>query len=578
MQSSHGLKVVIYTLVALTIGLAVALGFLLFYYRRLTGRFTDVDAKYKVTELQNAECVQNYTEQKEINEELAQSNESLREERATLIANREFAQDLLADKLSLLERAEDQVLEHSLEIKSLAESKEVIQRQADDYKAKLEARDDMLSRMKLQLDQATQEYQRARSEFEATRRREEHGKVALKEAETLLQSRANQLVEEKELHEETKQSHEELSIENDKLRDQVETLKLLNTQLQAEKVALENQADFTLDQGKKLESTFAALSEKFLKARQEDLEKTNANGLMQVVEPLKDAFASFQKRSDDIHLANIRGQAALKNELEHLKQKSSELGKNAENLSQALRRDKKKLGNWGELQLERLLENSGLGKECYRREVNFKTDDGRDQRPDFVIDLPDNKHLIIDSKVTLNAYVDAVNATNDGEALESMNKHVAHIKAHVDSLARKGYDNLGGVNVPDFIFMFMPNEAAFLAAFEHAPDLFNYAYERKIAVVTPTTLMPVLGTVSSLWRLDQQNQSTEALALSAERVHDKLRVFLEHFKRVGHQLDMARNTFDSAQASLMGRGSLIGNVDKFKELGVKVRKKLPELE
>lgn len=367
----------------------------------------------------------------------------------------------------------------------------------------------------------------------------------------------------------------DLQKENDQYQALAGELRLRETQLSSQKKALTEQLNYLELQNKKLEDTFASLSEKVLKARQQDFEKTNSTGMSRVVAPLTQAFESFQKRADAIHDANIEGQAALRNELDNLKEKSTVLGRNAENLSRALRQDKKKLGNWGEQQLERLLENSGLNKDCFRREANFKTEEGENRRPDFVIDLPENKHLIIDSKVSLKAYVDAVNTEDETESIQLLNEHVQNIRNHIDNLASKSYNSLPGINSPDFSFMFMPNEAAFLAAFEHQPSLFDYAYSKRISVVTPTTLMPILGTVNSLWRINKQNQSTEILAKSAERVHDKLRIFMEKFQRIGTQLDSARKAFDGANTSLRGKGSLTNCVENFKEQGVKIMKTLP---
>lgn len=368
----------------------------------------------------------------------------------------------------------------------------------------------------------------------------------------------------------------DLQRENDEFQMVAADLKLREAHLSSQREALAEQLSYLELQNQKLEDTFSSLSEKILKARQQDFEKTNSTGMSKVVAPLTQAFESFQKRADAIHDANIEGQAALRNELDNLKEKSAVLGKNAENLSRALSQDKKKLGNWGEQQLERLLENSGLNKDCFRREANFKTVEGDNRRPDFVIDLPENKHLIIDSKVSLNAYVNAVNTEDEAESIVLLDEHVQNIRNHIDDLASKSYNSLPGINSPDFSFMFMPNEAAFLAAFEHQPNLFDYAYNKRISVVTPTTLMPILGTVNSLWRINKQNQSTEILAKSAERVHDKLRIFMEKFQRIGTQLESARKAFDGANTSLRGKGSLINCVDNFKEQGVKIMKTLPE--
>jgi len=255
---------------------------------------------------------------------------------------------------------------------------------------------------------------------------------------------------------------------------------------------------------------------------------------------------------------------------------NSQLGERAEKLAQALRNDKKQLGNWGEVQLERLLESSGLDKSCYAREENYKSEDGDNLRPDFVIKLPEEKCLIIDSKVSLNSYVDSVNE-EDAEAAELLlRNHISNIRNHIKGLAEKSYDSLKDINSPDFVFMFMPIESAYLAAFEADPRLFDFAYDKKIAVVTPNTLLPILRTVSSLWRIDRQNTSTLALAESATKVHTKLMTFLEKFLKLESQLQTAQKTFDDAKGNLSsGRGNLLNLVTDFENKGVKINKELP---
>ena len=377
----------------------------------------------------------------------------------------------------------------------------------------------------------------------------------------------------KKAHESSEVECKELARENLGLKVE---LSEKTAQVQAERKAMEQLlANFEV-QKIGLRDEFKVLSEELLRSRQEELEKTNSEGMSKVVQPLKEAFENLQRRTNEIHSANVEGQTTLKNQIETLRERSISLGQNAENLTQALRMDKKRLGVWGEQQLERLLENSGLDKHCYRREANFKTDQNQDRRPDFVIDLPDEKNLIIDSKVSLKDYMDAVSAQEESEVVRFLNRHVERIRSHIDNLAGKAYHSLPGVASPDFVFMFMPNEAAFLAAFEHDPKLFDYAFERKIALVTPTTLMPILVTVSTLWRIEKQNKSTEALADSAQKVHSKLAVFLNHFKGVGDRLQAAQAAYTDSNKTLHGKGGFVAMVDGFKDKGVKVLKELPQ--
>jgi len=367
-------------------------------------------------------------------------------------------------------------------------------------------------------------------------------------------------------------------IENARLKgeQQEATIRIEQNRLEIEKEAMQRQKYEFTQQSAHLKDEFKALSADILKQRQEEFSDANKKGLDSVINPLKEVLGTFRKRVDEVHTEQTRGQGQLENELKSLKSLNSQLSERAENLSMALRNDKKTLGNWGEVQLERLLENSGLDKNCYRRETNFKNFDGANQRTDFIIDLPEDKCLIIDSKVSLNAYIDAVNASSKEESLAKMKMHTTNVRNHIKDLAEKDYDSIEDINSPDFVFMFMPNESAYLAAFEEDASLFDFAYEKKVAVVTPNTLLPILRTVSSLWRIEKQNKSTLALSLSAEKVHKKLATFIEKFERVETQLTTVQRSLTEAKTTLSGRGSLLGLVKDFEEKGVKVAKALPE--
>jgi len=368
---------------------------------------------------------------------------------------------------------------------------------------------------------------------------------------------------------------ERVEVYRSKVEDQDKALQIEQNSLATEKSLIERLKDDYAKQSTLLEEKFKSLTTGILKQREQELSQTNQKGLDAVISPLKEVIGTFRKRVDQVHTEQTKGQGQLENELKNLRAMNTQLSERAENLTSALRNDKKKMGNWGELQLERLLENAGLDQHCFRREENFKTEEGANQRPDFIIDLPENKCLIIDSKVSLNAYVDSVNAANEEEAVAQLKQHTTNVRNHIKGLADKSYDSLRLLNSPDFVFMFMPNEAAYLAAFEEDASLFDFAYDKKVAVVTPNTLLPILRTVSSLWRIEKQNQSTADLAYSAEKVHKKLTTFLDKFERVGAQLATVQNSFSEAQKTLSGRGSLLGLVKEFEEKGVKVTKTLP---
>jgi len=339
---------------------------------------------------------------------------------------------------------------------------------------------------------------------------------------------------------------------------------------------LENLKEQFETQKNSLKDEFRVLSNNILKENKESLSEKNQEGISALIEPLKEKITSFQQRVNEVHNEQIEGRSKLESQITNLVTLNNNLKGEAGNLAKALKNNKKTLGNWGELQVEKLLEGAGLvkGRE-YKREDSFRNAENDIRRPDFVIYLPENKHIIIDSKVSLNDYVVSVNAEDDEERESALKSHVQCVSNHIESLAGKNYSNLDGVNSPDFIFMFMPMETAYLAAFEASPDLFSKAYENKIAVVTPNTLLPILRTVASLWNIEKQNLSTKQLALAAEKIYDKLRVFSEKFIKVESQIETVRKSYQDAHNTLTGSRSLINMAEGFKDLGVKVNKSLP---
>lgn len=379
-----------------------------------------------------------------------------------------------------------------------------------------------------------------------------------------------------ELENKLSQMERDLQIAREEAEEHEKHHDISKTELRYEKEKLHQlKADYE-EQKTSLKNEFKALSERILKQKQKELQKKSNEGMDAILAPLKEEIKVFKERVEKVHGESKEGQGALKEQLASLKKMNSDLSQRAENLALALRNDKKTVGNWGEIQLERLLENAGLDKNTYRREANYKTAEGANQRPDFIIDLPDQKTLIIDSKVSLNAYVDAANAETEEKRLASMKELVTNMRNHIKRLSDKDYDSLEGLNTPDFIFMFMPIESAYIAAFEEDASLFDYAYDKKVAVVTPNTLLPILRTVHSLWRIDKQNKSTIVLAVAAEKLHAKLLTFLEKFVDIGKKVESLNKSFNDAKTTLdSGRGNLVKMAENFKELGVKTQKEIP---
>lgn len=331
------------------------------------------------------------------------------------------------------------------------------------------------------------------------------------------------------------------------------------------------------EQKQTLQKVFENTAHKIFEERGKAFSQTSQSTIDSVLKPFREQIEGFQKRINEVHAESIKGNATLDSEIKKVLDVGLKMRDEASNLATALKGDKKALGSWSEVQAELLLEMSGLhkGRE-YQREASFKTEEGKDQRPDFIINLPNDKHIIVDSKMSLNAYVSATAAQTEEERQFYMKAHVEAIRKHVKDLSDKNYPKLKGINSPEYVFMFIGNEPAYLAAFNHEPNLFQEAYRRGIAIVTPNTLLSSLRIVSHLWSIDKQNSNTRELAEQASRVYEKLRVFVGKMEKLGGQINTARKTYNDSWATLKdGQGSLTKQVSKFVDMGVSVKEKLP---
>lgn len=424
------------------------------------------------------------------------------------------------------------------------------------------------------------EITKAESELEAE-------KLNLSERLQTLSACEAKLLAMSEQNDERNTTIEQLKTDNKAEREKTEVVEQerngLKNELSSLKASLDEERKHAAEQlallkenKETLKQEFELLSQKIFKTSSENLSTQNKESMNFLLKPLKEQLDGFRKRVDDVHTHQTAGNAALKAELDKLFTLNQRITDEAANLTKALTNDKKTQGNWGELQVEMILDQSGLQKgNEYEREANFKDDEDNNKRPDFIVHLPEGKHVIIDSKVSLVDYNRYVAAENDVERQQALEQHVKAIKNHISSLSEKGYPKLKNVQSPDFVFMFMPIEPAFLVAFHYDQNLFNTAFEKRIVVVTPSTLLATLRTVSSLWSIERQNQSARTLADQAGKVYDKLRVFVEKMDKLDSQLSTARNTFDDAQNTLIGSRSLTSTVQKFVDLGVRVKKELP---
>jgi len=341
---------------------------------------------------------------------------------------------------------------------------------------------------------------------------------------------------------------------------------------------LEEKLELLNENKVQLKQEFENLSNKIFEEKHKKFSQTSKEGLSSLLNPFKEQLEGLRKKVDDAYVSESKDRAALKAQIGELHNLNKQITEEAASLARALRGEKKTQGNWGELVLETVLEKSGLREgEEFVREKSITNEEGDRLRPDVIINLPEDKHIVVDAKVSLNAYTDYVNAENDADRIKYLKSHIDAVRIHIKSLAEKSYAKLPGINSPDFVFLFMPVEPAFMVAFQHDDKLFNDAFEQRIVVVTPTTLLASLRTVSSLWSIERQNKSAKQLADQAAKIHDKLVGFVESMEKVGTQLNTVQGTYDKAWSQLKeGRGNLISQAHKFKDLGVRVKKDMPK--
>jgi DNA recombination protein RmuC len=352
----------------------------------------------------------------------------------------------------------------------------------------------------------------------------------------------------------------------------------LNTRLEEQQRHNEDKLQELENARKRMTTEFENLANRILEEKGRRFDEHSRRNMDEMLKPVRQQLTDFRSRVDEIYTQDTKERSSLKEQLRQLQDLNQQMNEEARNLTRALKGDKKTQGNWGELILERVLEQSGLrkGKE-YEVQGSFRDSEGKLLRPDVIIHLPEGKDIIVDSKVSLVAYDEYVRADNEVAQKEALQGLVMAVKNHIDGLSQKSYEDLKGINSLDFVLMFMPIEPAFVAAFQEDTELFSKAFERKIVVVTPTTLLATLRTIENIWRFERQNENARKIADKAGALYDKLRGFLEDFEKVGAQLDTVHKTYEDARNKLVvGRGNVIRRTEEFVELGIKVKKSLPQ--
>ncbi|MFT4849126.1 MAG: DNA recombination protein RmuC [Sediminicola sp.] len=370
-------------------------------------------------------------------------------------------------------------------------------------------------------------------------------------------------------------------IQRDTIRDEKN---FLNVEFAKRNTEFENLEQKLIEQKSEVEklqekftNEFEVLANKILDNKSEKFTKQNKENIDGILKPLQLKIESFEKKVDESHKESIDRHAMLRQQIIGLKELNEQMSKEAVNLTKALKGDNKTQGNWGELVLERVLEKSGLEKDReYFMQQSHTTHDGKRVLPDVVLHLPDSKKMIIDSKVSLISYERYVNEEDKEIQEKYLKEHIGSIKRHIEQLSEKKYQDIYEIESPDFVLLFIPIEPAFAIAINEDNSLYNWAFEKNIVIVTPTTLLATLRTIDSMWNNEKQQQNAIEIATQAGRLYDQFVNLTDDLVKVGNQLNTVKGSYDSTMVKLTGKGNLISRVERLKKLGSKASKQINE--
>lgn len=352
----------------------------------------------------------------------------------------------------------------------------------------------------------------------------------------------------------------------------------LNRQLAALEADYRNLEDKLHFQQEELSSQFRHLANDLLEEKSRRFTEQNQLNLNQLLHPLGEKIQAFERKIDETYKEELRDKVSLLAEVRKLHDLSQRLSQDADNLAKALKGDTKQQGNWGEVILEKVLERSGLVKGAeYNTQVLTQNVDNALIRPDVVIYLPDNKHLIVDAKVSLLAYERCMGCDDELERSKYLTAHLSSVRSHIRILAEKKYETAQGLITPDFVLLFMPIEPAFSLAIQSDAELFNFAWERRIVLVSPTTLLATLRTVSSIWKFEKQSKNSLEIARLSGELYDKFEGFIRDLQKVGDTLKSSQNAYDEAVKKLSeGKGNMLRTAEKIRALGARSTKEIPK--
>lgn len=358
-------------------------------------------------------------------------------------------------------------------------------------------------------------------------------------------------------------------------QENASTISRLQSEMRSEKVTSEEKIEMLTKLRQDMENRFRELAQDALKVQGESFSKANLEKLDATLTPLKEHVGHFEKELKLVHQESLKDRERLKTEIEQLSKRSQEISNEAISLTRALKGDQQQQGAWGEMILESVLERSGLREgEEYETQAHRTGNEGERLRPDVVVQIPGKKTLVIDSKVSLVAYTEAVNAETEEDAVQARKRHLASLRMHINTLSSKEYQTAEESTV-DYVILFVPIEGALSEALREDGKLTEFALEKNITIATPTTLMMALRTIASVWAVERRNQNAEQIAARAGRLYDKVAGFVGNMENVGKRLDQAQSSYESAFGQLArGPGNVLSQVDSLKSLGAKTGKSI----
>lgn len=380
------------------------------------------------------------------------------------------------------------------------------------------------------------------------------------------------------------ESSERLKKKEEELNEANQVILSLNTQLASLKKEEESLNEKIVSFKEEMEALHTRSQEQFKNLANEILEEKskkfteqNKQNINEIMNPLREKIKDFQDKVEKTYSTESAERNTLKGEIKKLVELNQKISQDANNLALALKGDSKKQGNWGEIILEKVLERSGLekGRE-YEVQYSLVDSEGNRQQPDVIVFLPGDKHIIIDSKVSLTAYEAFVNAPGDEEKADNLQKHVVSVKRHIDELGKKNYQALPNLHAPDFVLLFIPIESSFSIAVQADNELFNYAWDRKIVIVSPSTLLATLRTIASTWNQEKQARNVFEIAEESGKLYDKFVLLIEDLINVGKKMDAAKESYSDAMKKVYsGSGNIVKRIENIKKLGAKATKSLP---